>query len=304
MNKSTYICALFLGCFLYAGGVQAKVNVFTCEPEWAALAVELGGDKVKTTSATNGLQDPHFIEARPSLIAAVRNADLVICSGAQLEIGWLPMLLSKANNPTVLPGHDGFLEAAAYVKKLDVPDRVDRAQGDVHTMGNPHFQINPHNIAVIAKVLGERLASLDAANAAIYEQRTEDFLARWNAAIKRWEATAAPLRGKRVVAHHKAFIYLEDWLGLEELATLEPMPGIPPTSAHLAELLNMLGPDGSGADFIIRESYQSPKPSQWLSEHTKVPGIALPMTIGGTPEAKDLFSLFDDIIQRLLSARP
>jgi len=304
MNKSTCICALVLGCIFYAAGAQAKLNVFACEPEWAALAVELGGDNIKATSATHGLQDPHFIEARPSLIAAVRNADLVICSGAQLEIGWLPMLLSKANNPAVLPGHDGFLEAAAYVRKLDVPDRVDRAQGDVHTQGNPHFQINPHNIAVIAKVLGERLASLDAANAADYAQRTGDFLARWNAAIERWEATAAPLRGKRVVAHHKAFVYLEDWLGLEELATLEPMPGIPPTSAHLAELLNMLGSDGSGADFIIRESYQSPKPSQWLSEHTKVPGIALPMTIGGTPEATDLFSLFDDIIQRLLSARP
>jgi zinc/manganese transport system substrate-binding protein len=303
MNKSIMISALFLGCLVYASGAHAKLNVFACEPEWAALANELGGDNVKTTSATNGLQDPHYIEARPSLIAAVRNADLVICSGSQLEIGWLPMLLSKANNPSVLPGRDGFLEAAAYVKKLDVPDRVDRAQGDVHTMGNPHFQINPHNIAIIARVLGERLASLDAPNAAGYAQRTADFLARWNEAITRWEALAAPLRGKRVVAHHKAFVYLEEWLGLQELATLEPLPGIPPSSAHLAGLLNLLGTDGSGADVIIRESYQNPKASEWLSDHTKVPNIMLPMSVGGTPEAKDLFSLFDDIISRLLGAR-
>jgi zinc/manganese transport system substrate-binding protein len=304
MNKSTCICALLLGCLLWANSAQAKLNVFACEPEWAALADELGGEEVKTTSATNGLQDPHYIEARPSLIAAVRNADLVICSGSQLEIGWLPMLLGKANNPSVLPGQDGFLEAAAYVQKLDVPDRVDRSQGDVHTQGNPHFQVNPHNIAVIAKVLGERLARLDAANAATYAQRAQDFLARWTAAIERWEATAAPLRGKRVVAHHKAFVYLEAWLGLQELATLEPLPGIPPTSAHLAGLLHTLGTDGSGADVIIRESYQSPKASEWLSEHTKVPHIMLPMSVGGTPEAKDLFSLFDDIIGRLLEAIP
>lgn len=302
MNRSIWTSGLILGCLFYASVAYAKLNVFACEPEWAALAEELGGDNIKATSATQGLQDPHYIQARPSLIAGVRKADLVICSGAQLEIGWLPMLLGKANNPAVLPGQNGFMEASTYVHKLDVPDRADRSQGDVHTQGNPHFQMNPHNIAVIAKVLGERLASLDGAHAADYASRTEDFLARWNAAITRWESAALPLRGKRVVAHHKAFVYLEDWLGLEELATLEPMPGIPPTSTHLAKLLNLLGTDGSGADFIIRESYQSPKATEWLSEHTQVPGIMLPMTIGGTPEATNLFSLFDDIVQRLLSA--
>jgi len=304
MKRSICFSTFVLASLCYANVAHAQLNVFACEPEWAALAEELGGDDIKATSATHGLQDPHYIEARPSLIAGMRNADLVICSGAQLEIGWLPMLLGKANNPAVLPGKDGFIEAAASINKLDVPDRVDRAQGDVHTQGNPHFQINPHNIAIIAEVLGERLASLDSANAADYASRTADFLSRWNAAISRWEAAAAPLNGKRIVAHHKAFVYLEDWLGLEELATLEPLPGIPPTSAHLATLLTMLGTDGNGADFIIRESYQSPKPSEWLSEHTGIPGIDLPMTIGGTPEAKDLFSLFDDIIQRLVAARP
>jgi zinc/manganese transport system substrate-binding protein len=283
--------------------VQAALEVFACEPEWAALAQELGGERVNAESATQGLQDPHFIEARPSLIARVRKADLVVCTGAQLEIGWLPMLLGKANNAAVLPGKDGFLEASHYVPKLDVPDRVDRAQGDIHAQGNPHVQLSPLNIRRIASPLSERLAKLDPGHAALYTARLADFLGRWDAAIGRWETIAAPLRGKHVVAHHKSFVYLEDWLGLKELATLEPLPGIPPTSAHLAELLDMLGEDGSGADFIIREAYQSPKASQWLSQRTGIPAVMLPTTVGGSEAAKDLFSLFDDILQRLLSAK-
>jgi zinc/manganese transport system substrate-binding protein len=283
--------------------VQAELRVFACEPEWAALAEELGGDLVSTTSATQGLQDPHYIQARPSLISRMRKADLVVCTGAQLEIGWLPVLLGKANNPSVLPGRDGLLEASSYVNKLEIPDRVDRSQGDIHVQGNPHVQLNPVNIYKIAQPLSERLAKLDPEHGAIYSQRLADFLGRWEAAIKRWEAIAAPLRGKRVVAHHKTFVYLEEWLGIEEVATLEPLPGIPPTSAHLADLLNMLGTDGGGADLIIRAAYQSPKASEWLEERTGIPAVKLPTTVGGSDEARDLFSLFDDVLRRLLGTR-
>jgi zinc/manganese transport system substrate-binding protein len=295
---------LLIAAMQVSNAAEAALDVFTCEPEWVALAEELGGDRVKAESATQGLQDPHYIEARPSLISRVRKADLVICTGSQLEIGWLPMLLGKANNRAVLPGKDGFIEASSYVTKLDVPDRVDRAQGDIHAQGNPHIQINPHNIARVAKVLGERLQILDPGNAAEYASRLADFLDRWNVAVARWESMAAPLRGKRLVAHHKSFVYLEEWLGLSELATLEPLPGIPPTSSHLADLLDMLGKDGTGADFIIRESYQNPKASEWLSRQTGISAVMLPMTVGGSPQATDLFTLFDDILQRLLGALP
>jgi len=212
------------------------------------------------------------------------------------------MLLGKANNPAVLPGKDGLLEASNFVTKLEIPDRVDRAQGDIHVQGNPHVQLSPHNIRKVAGPLSERLAKLDPAHTAYFSDRLRDFLSRWDAAIARWEDMAAPLRGKRLVAHHKSFVYLDEWLGLDELATLEPLPGIPPTSAHLAELLDMLGEDGSGADFIIREAYQSPKASEWLSERTGIPAVMLPTTVGGSPGAVDLFGLFDDILQRLLSA--
>ncbi len=299
-----FLFVFVFGLAFFATTASADLKVFTCEPEWAALATELGGDHVTVESATHGLQDPHYIQARPSLISRVRKADLMICTGAGLEVGWLPMLLSKANNPAVLPGKPGFLEASTLVPKLDIPESVDRSQGDMHAAGNPHIQGNPHNIALVAKGLADRLVTLDPANADAYRSGLDSFLQRWQAAINRWEILAQPLRGKTVVAHHRSFTYLEDWLDLIELATLEPLPGIPPTSAHLAELLEMLGNDGNGAAFIIREAYQSPKASQWLSEKTAIPAIMLPTTVGGSDAAKDLFSLFDDIINRLLGARP
>jgi zinc/manganese transport system substrate-binding protein len=161
------------------------------------------------------------------------------------------MLLSKANNPRVLPGKDGFLEASTLVRRLDVPDSVDRAQGDMHPQGNPHIQLNPHNIALVAAALGQRMAVLDPANAPRYATGADAFLQRWEAAIAAWEARARPLAGKRVVSHHKSWVYLEECLGLAEVGTLEPGPGIPPTASHLSELSAELSTDGGGADFII-----------------------------------------------------
>ncbi len=280
---------------------KADLNIFACEPEWAALAQELGGDNVKASSATNALQDPHYIQARPSLISRVGRADLIVCSGAQLEIGWLPMLLRKGNNPEVMPGGPGFIEASRYVKRLDVLLSSDRSQGDVHPLGNPHIQTNPHNILLVAKVMADRMAQLDADNAQIYQQGLVDFSQRWMNAITGWEERATSLRGKRVIAHHLSWIYLENWLGLEEVATLEPIAGIPPTAGHLGSLLNRFG-NHEGADFIIRAPFQSAKPSKWLSERTGIPAVLLPLTVGGTEQASDLFKWFDDILDRLLNA--
>jgi len=280
----------------------ANLAIFTCEPEWAALAAELGGDQVKATSATNALQDPHYLQARPSLIAKIGRADLVVCSGAELETGWLPMLLRKGNNPDVMPGSAGFLEASMYVKRLDVTGSTDRSQGDIHPQGNPHIQTNPHNILLVAKAMTERMVQLDPANAAGYRQRMLDFAQRWNDAITGWQERASTLRGKRLIVHHKSWIYLEDWLGLEELATLEPVAGIPPTASHLGSLLERFGSDKS-ADFIIRAPYQSAKPSEWLSKRTGIPAVMLPLSVGGTEQASDLFKWFDDILDRLLDAQ-
>jgi len=279
---------------------KAELRVFSCEPEWAALADEIGGELVETYSATTALQDPHYIQARPSLIAKVRRADLVICSGAQLEIGWLPALLQKANNRRVLPGNDGYMEASSFVVRLDATGNVDRSKGDIHPQGNPHIQTNPHNIEAVARELGIRLAKIDRVNSASYEDNLKSFLERWQGATERWEQRAAGLRGKRIITHHKSWVYLERWLGLEEAANLEAVPGLPPTATHLSRLTQEFS--GGAADVIIRSPYQDAKASEWLSQRIGVPAIVLPLTIGGTEGAPDLYSLFDDIISRLSGA--
>ena len=295
--KNIIIAALFLLSPMLAA---ADLKVFACEPEWAALAKEIGGQAIKASSATNALQDPHYIQARPSLISKVRKADIVICSGAQLEIGWLPMLLRKGGNPGVMPGNPGYFVASDFVKRLNVPASVDRSLGDVHPLGNPHIQTNPHNILLVAEALAIRMAELDPDNANVYKSGLESFNQRWREAISGWEKRASSLRGKRVITHHRSWVYLENWLGLEEVANLEPVSGIPPTAGHLSSLLKRF--DKGGADVIIHAPFQSEKASRWLSERTGIPEIMLPLTVGGSDAAKDLFSWFDDILDRLLGA--
>jgi zinc/manganese transport system substrate-binding protein len=278
----------------------ADIRVFACEPEWASLAQEIGGRLVEADSATTAFMDPHYIQAKPSLIARVRRADLVVCSGAQLEIGWLPVLLKKANNPDVMPGSPGYFEAGSFVRRLDTAAGADRAQGDVHPEGNPHVQTDPHNIAVIASALGERMALLDSGSGDAYRAGLTVFSERWGAAIAGWEVRAAPLRGRRAITHHKSWVYLERWLGIEEVANLEAVPGVPPTTAHLSALVSRFS--GGGADFIIRAPYQDERPSDWLAERTGIRALELPLTVGGSEETEDLFALFDVIVDRLLEA--
>lgn len=296
-----FIQVIALSIFLLASqAANAALNVFACEPEWGALAQELGGDKVSVFNATNALQDAHHIEAKPSLVAQLRKADLLLCTGSELEIGWLPVLLRQAGNVNVLAGKPGSFEATQYVRMLEVPTRLDRADGDVHPGGNPHIQTDPRNIGKVAEALAQRLAEIDSVNAGFYEKRYQDFGLRWQNAIKRWDAEAAPLKGVAIVVQHKGFPYLEDWLGLKEVATLEPKPGVEPTSAHLTEVLAQL--QRQPARMIIRAAYNSDRPSQWLSERAKIPAVVLPFTVGGSDQAKDLFSLFDDTIKNLLEA--
>jgi zinc/manganese transport system substrate-binding protein len=287
---------------LGAPAAHAALKVLACEPEWGALVQELAGDKATVYVATTGLQDPHHIQARPSLVAAARGSDLLVCTGAELEVGWLPVLIRQSGNNAIRPGKPGNFEAAAYVRKLEVPDRLDRADGDVHAAGNPHIQTDPRNIALVAVPLAQRLAELDPPNAAAYQARAADFLARWKAAIARWEKEAAPLRGTPIVVQHKAFPYLEQWLGLVQVAALEPKPGIEPTSAHLSSVL--AGLQTRPAKMILRAAYNDGRGADWLAERTKLPVVVLPFTVGGDEEAKDLFGLFDDTIQRLLKAQP
>ncbi len=279
---------------------QAALNIFACEPEWASLSEEIGGDKVKVYSATTAKQDVHRIQARPSLIARMRRADLVVCTGAELEAGWLPLLLQRASNRKVQPSQPGYFMAAEQVERLDIPKVLDRSMGDVHAGGNPHIHLDPRRMQKIAQLLTQRLIEIDAANSEFYKARLKAFEQRWQAAIKRWQTEAAPLKGLAVVVHHKDWRYLLDWLGLEEVATLEPKPGLPPSASHLATLKTKMA--NQKAAMILRTAYQEARPSEWLSNKTGIPAVQLPYTVGGSKTAKDLFGLFDETLALMLKA--
>jgi zinc/manganese transport system substrate-binding protein len=299
-HQKTALTTLFASLLLLALPAQAALRILACEPEWGALAQELGGNLVEVSVATSALQDPHQIQAKPSLIARARNADLLVGTGAELELGWLPALLQQSGNAKVQTGQGGNFAAADFVRKLDVPGQLDRSQGDVHAAGNPHIQTDPRNIALVATALGARLAQLDAVNAAQYAQRLNDFSQRWQQAMARWSTQAAPLKGVAVVSQHKAFVYLYDWLGMKEVAVLEPKPGVEPSASHLQQVLVSL--KNTPARMTLYAAYQSPKPAEWLSKNAGVVAVKIPFTVGGTDEAKDLFSLFDDTLARLLAA--
>ena len=288
-----------LALAIVATPAHAKLRAFACEPEWASLLKELGGDKIDIDVGTSALQDVHQIEAKPSLIAKVRRADLTVCSGAELEVGWLPQLVRQSGNQKIAGG-DGVFFAASQVATLQKPAKLDRAAGDVHPQGNPHVQMDPYRVLTVARALDARLVKLDPANASAYQQRLADFSARWTAATKRWEAKAAPLKGRNIVVHHDSWIYLTQWLGMKQVGALEPKPGVPPTSGHLAALVETAKASNTLA--IVRAAYQDSKASDWLSSRTGVPAISLPFTVGGDAASKDLFGMFDSTIDKLLGA--
>lgn len=289
---------LVLLMFTITTPVMAALNIFACEPEWASLANEIGGERVKTVSATTAYQDPHHIEARPSLIAKVRRADLLICSGAELEVGWLPLLQRQAGNKKVLANARGYFEAAAMVKTLDVPaGAIDRSMGDVHAAGNPHVHLDPRRLLEIANALQQRLAEIDPQGKEYYQQRFNKFSQRWQQAMIKWQQQASKLKGKRMVVHHRDWIYLFDWLGIEIAGALEPKPGLPTTAGHLVSLKQNLA--SNPAKMIVHTTYQNPRAAKRLSQMTKIPVVELPYTVGGDPEVKDLFSLFEVTIKKL-----
>ena len=299
MNRIIYLGVLALTASL-SWPAQAALKVFACEPEWAALPQELGGKNVDVYAATTGLQDPHVVQARPSLIAHFRSADLAVCTGAELEIGWLPILLQNGANPKIQPGQPGMFEAYRYVTMKEVPTSVDRANGDVHPDGNPHFQTDPRNIGIVAKALSERLAQLDAAHADDYAKRGTDFQARWQAALSKWAAAAKPLAGLTALSYHKEWIYLYDFVGMKEVGTLEPKPGIPPSAAHLEELL--AGFKQNPAKVVVYAAYNDAHAADYFSQKAGIPVVKLPFTIGGLDGTDDLFKLYQITIDRLVAA--
>lgn len=300
MKYQTLFIAV-MGLLLAApSSASAKVNVFACTPEWAALSKEIGGDLVKVYTATKANQDVHHMRAKPSLLAAMRKADLVFCNGASLESGWLPILLQKAGSPDVQANTVGYLMASDFVKKLEVMEHADRSMGHVHPEGNPHVHLNPHNILDVADILTERLFLIDQTNGKAYEANLSTFENKWKTSINTWESQGASLKGSNVVVYHKSWSYLTDWLGINIIASLEPKPGLPPTTAHLESLLQSL--KGKKVKAILVAPFENEDAAEWLSERTNIPVLHLPYTIGGNDNANTLKDVFDETISMLTKA--
>lgn len=296
--KAVAACTLLFAGWAPSAGAQLRV--LACEPEWGALVEEIAGERARVSVATGPGQDPHRIEARPSLIAAARDADLLVCTGAELEIGWLPLLQRESGNPRIQNGQPGYFEAARHVRLIEVPDKLDRAMGDVHAAGNPHFNLNPHNLLPVAEALAARMAGIDPEGAAHYAEGAQRFAETWRAHIARWEARAAPLRGVPVAVHHKNWSYLLDWLGMRQVIDLEPKPGVDPSAAYLSQIVTSL--KRTPARMVLRANYQPARPSRWVAERTGIPAVELPYTVGASERAADLPGLYDDLIDRLLGA--
>lgn len=291
---------LFMALLVASLPARAALEVLACEPEWAALVKELAGERARITVATSATQDPHRVQARPSLISAARRADLVVCTGADLEVGWLPVLLNKGANPRIRQA-PGLFYAADHVTLLDIPASVSRSDGDVHAAGNPHFYMDPARVLQVGGALAERLAELDPDNAGAYQSALAAMQAEWRTGLAALEQRAAPLQGMQVVVHHKNFRYLEEWLGLKAVASLEPRPGIPPSPGTLQAVLDTVR--SSSAELVLYAQYNGDDAAHWLAEHSNLCPLQLPLTVGAGDDTDTLMAFYRQLVDNLLDAR-
>lgn len=270
------------------------LNIFVCEPEWKAF-LESHAPNATIYSATTAKQDPHYVQARPSLIAKMRQADMAMCSGAELEVGWLPMLQNRSGNSAVQNGAQSMIYATDFVRMLDSHDHVDRSMGDIHAHGNPHVQFAANDMIPLSRKVTERLKAIDPDNAQSYQVDGMKFRAQWQKKLNEWEQKAQPLQGKRVVGYHSTYRYLFDWLGMVQVADLEPKPGISPTTSHLQSLTQL---DTKQFDAIVFSSHQDQRPAMWLQQQTDKPVAQLPLTVS---KQQSLDELYDEVITDLLA---
>jgi zinc/manganese transport system substrate-binding protein len=288
---------LFWAALLSPLASARPLHVVAAYPYIGDLVERIGGSNVRVFSLARGDYNPHVIIPRPSFIAQVRRADLLIISGAQLEIGWMPPLLRQANNPAVQTGEPGFLDLSQYVTLIDVPTSVSREQGDVHPEGNPHFYLDPENILLIARAIKDKLVQLDSRNASYYENRYREFSDLWGQKLVEWSDKMKPLENTRVVQYHKNYDYFLHRYKLQIAGTVEPLPGIPPTSKHIEHLENVL--TMTPARFILQDVYNPDDASRHLAEKLKMKLVVLPHDIGAVSEATGIFSLFDELVRRI-----
>jgi ABC-type Zn uptake system ZnuABC Zn-binding protein ZnuA len=302
MKKMVLVCSAAAALLaLTALPASAALRVVTTTEDLAAIAREVGGDKVEATALARGYQDPHFVEAKPSFILAVSRANLIIAVGRELEIGWLPTLLTSGRNAKVQPGSNGYLDASLNVKILEIPTgQITRAMGDVHPQGNPHYWLDPANGRLIAQAIRDRLSLLDPANKSVFAQRYEDFSSRLAVAEKRWDAMMAPYKGTKIVTYHRSWPNFMDRFGLVVMGYVEPKPGIPPSPSHTLELITDM--KAQGVKLIVVEPYFDKKTPLSIASQVGGRVLELAPSVGGTREATDYIKLFDYDVTTLAAA--
>jgi zinc/manganese transport system substrate-binding protein len=276
----------------------AKVRVVTTIETFAALARQVGGDRVDVKSLSHGYMDPHFVEPKPSLVIDLNRADLLVHVGLELEIGWLPPLVLGSRNQRIQSGQPGNLDASARIPVLDVPTtKVDRSMGDIHPQGNPHYWITPGNAVVVAREIAERLTAIDPAGGAAYQANLDRFVAEVARHRIQWEKRASTMRGTKVVPYHKSWSYVSAWLGLNEVGYIEPKPGIPAPPSHIARLIGLMRAEG--VKVILMESFYPRNTVDLVAQKAGARTLIMPSDVGATPEITDYFGLVDAVIQKL-----
>ena len=293
-----------LGLLLIAVGsahAQGKLTVVTTTEDLAAIAREVGGDRITVESIARGYQDPHFVEAKPSFILKLQKADLLIVVGRELEIGWLPPLIQQSRNAKVQVGAAGYLDASAQARILELPQgQITRAMGDVHPLGNPHYWLDPENGKSVAREIGDKLGELRPADRAVFSQRVADFSNRVTEAEKRWQAMIAPYKGLKVVTYHRSFPNFADRFGLNVIGYVEPRPGIPPTPQHTLDLINEM--KQQNVKLVLVEPYFDLKTPNSIGRATGAEVLVMPPSVGGVKEITDYFKLFDYDLNLLVTA--
>jgi zinc/manganese transport system substrate-binding protein len=286
---------------LSAVPLLAALNVVTTTEDMASIAREVGGDKIKVESLSRGYQDPHFVEAKPSFVIKLHSADLLILVGRELEIGWLPPLVTQSRNAKVQPGGVGYFDASLHAKILEVPTGdVNRGMGDVHPLGNPHYWLDPDNGREIAKDIAEKLSALDAANAATYKQRQEAFDKKVADADRHWRELMAPYKAAKIVTYHRSWSYFIDHFGLDVLGYVEPRPGIPPSPGHTIQLIHDMRE--KGVKVVLVEPYFDLKTPNQIARETGGQVLMLPPSVGGDKGVDDYVALLDYDVQKVVEA--
>ena len=293
---------LSLGALFLPSLAEAKkLTVVTATTDIAALAQEVGGEKISVESIAKGYQDPHFVEAKPSFLLKLRQADLLIVVGLQLEIGWLPPLINQSGNARIQVGAPGYLDASQFAEILDIPTgTVTRAMGDVHPLGNPHYWLDPENGRRIAKGIAGKLGDLDPSNTAYYQERFQDFDKRLAAAEQKWDAEMKPYHGRKVVTYHNSFPNFAKHFSLNVIGYVEPRPGIPPTPSHTIELIGLMKREN--CQVILVEPYFDLKTPQAIARDTGGTVVQYLPSVGGEKQVTNYFELFDYDIGLLTKA--